>query len=489
VNEPAPEARRLHPATLVTRSLRVAPQMLAGGAGYAAVVAQEGLGGILLIAAAAALVGVVGAVLVWWRFRYTVFDDEIVIESGVLHRQRRVIPYDRVQDIAIERRLLARLFGTARVRVETGGSAADEGNLDMIALADAHALRDHIRRRRSEGTAKPAALPTADEPVLFEMDLARVLYSGLFNFSLIFLAAIFALLQYLDDFGLVDVGEWFTPERTEQAAGLVGLRLTLVLVALVLALGILAGVVRTVARDFGFRLTRAEAGLRRRRGLLTLTEVVIPIRRIQAAVIESGPVARRLGWYRLSFQTLGADRKEGGVQVAAAFARLDELVPILAEAGFPMPPPRSEFAHVPRRALVRWAGQYLLVGAVSAAAAWLIEPSIGLAALVMLALAVLGALRWRRHAYALDDQALFVADGVFNRRVWTLPFGRTQTLLVSRGPLQRRLRLATLLMDTAGASLFRSPEVVDLDGSDADALADRLLSLYYRARSETGRAR
>lgn len=487
MTEPAPEARRLHPATLVTRSLRVAPQMLAGGAGYAAVVAQEGLGGILLIAAAAALVGVVGALLVWWRFRYTVFDDEIVIESGVLHRQRRVIPYDRVQDIAIERRLLARLFGTARVRVETGGSAADEGNLDMIALADAHALRDHIRRRRSEGTAEPAALPTADEPVLFEMDLAQVLFSGLFNFSLIFLAAIFALLQYLDDFGLVDVGEWFTPERTEQAAGLVGLRLTLVLVALVLTLGILAGVVRTVARDFGFRLTRAEAGLRRRRGLLTLTEVVIPIRRIQAAVIESGPVARRLGWYRLSFQTLGADRKEGGVQVAAAFARLEQLVPILAEAGFPMPPPRTEFAHVPRRALVRWAGQYLLVGAVAAAAAWLIEPRIGLAALVMLALAVLGALRWRRHAYALDDQALFVADGVFNRRVWTLPFGRTQTLLVSRGPLQRRLRLATLLMDTAGASLFRSPEVVDLDGSDADALADRLLSLYYRARSETGR--
>ena len=489
MTEPAPEPRRLHPATLVTRSLRVAPQFLAGGAGYAAVVAQEGLGGILLIAAAAALVGVVGALLVWWRFRYTVFDDEIVIESGVLHRQRRVIPYDRVQDIAIERRLLARLFGTARVRVETGGSAADEGNLDMIALADAHALRDHIRRRRSGTAAEPAAQTSADEPILFEMDLARVLFSGLFNFSLIFLAAIFALLQYLDDFGLIDFGDWFTPERTEQAAGLVGLRLTLVLVALVVALGILAGVVRTVARDFGFRLTRAEAGLRRRRGLLTLTEVVIPIRRIQAAVIESGPVARRLGWYRLSFQTLGADRKEGGVQVAAAFARLEELVPILAEAGFPIPPPRTEFAHVPRRALVRWAGQYLLVGAAAAAAAWLLEPRIGLAALVMLALAVLGALRWRRHAYALDDQALFVTDGVFKRRVWTLPFGRTQTLLVSRGPLQRRLRLATLLMDTAGASLFKSPEVVDLDGSDAGALADRLLSLYYRARSETGKPR
>jgi putative membrane protein len=206
-------------------------------------------------------------------------------------------------------------------------------------------------------------------------------------------------------------------------------------------------------------------------------------------VIDSGPVARRLGWYRLSFQTLGADRKEGGVQVAAAFARMDELLPILAEAGFPMPPPRTEFAHVPRRALVRWAGQYLVVGAVAAAAAFLFEPRIGIAALVMLVLAAFGALRWRRHAYALDDQALFVTDGVLKRRVWTLPFGRTQTLLVGRGPLQRRLRLATLLMDTAGASLFRSPEIVDLDGSEADALADRLLGLYHRARSQEGEPR
>lgn len=486
----APEPRRLHPATLVVRWLKIVPQALVGIVAASASLARQGFGSILVVIAVAALVGAAFAFMIWWRFRYTVSEGEIVIESGLLHRQRRVIPYDRVQDIAIEQRLLARLFGTARVRIETGGSAADEGHLDMISLADAHALRDHIRRGRAGIAAAIAESPeAAEEPVLFAMKAGRLLLSGLFNFSLIFLAAIFAALQYLDNFGLIEMEDWFTPERAGQAAAVVGVQATLMLIGLLLALGVVAGVARTVARDFGFRLTRSEAGLRRRRGLFTLTEVVIPIRRTQVSVIESGPVMRQLGWYQLSFQTLGADRKEGGLQVAAPFARLEELAPILAEAGFPVPPPRSDFAHIPRRALWRWAGQYLLIGSAAAAAALALEPRLGIAAAILLALAVYAALRWRRHAYAIGEEALFVTDGLLKRRVWTIPFGRAQTIMVGRGPLQRRLRLATLLVDTAGASLFRAPEIVDLDAGEADALAERLLRLFYRARAQTRRRR
>lgn len=476
MSEDGPQPRRLHPATLIARSIRIVPQMLGGGAAYAAVIAQEGLGRVLLFAAVAGLIGLAGTVLYWWRFRYMVGADEIVIESGVLKRQRRVIPYDRVQDIAIERPLLARLFGTARARVETGGSAADEGDLDMIALADAQALRDRIRR----GAAPAGQLP-AEEPVLFRMGLRRLIHSGLFNFSIVFLAAVFAVLQYLDEFGLIDIGAWFTSGGADAAAGFVNVQVTLLLIGLLLVLGVIAGVARTVARDFGFRLTRTETGLRRRRGLFTLSEVVIPIRRTQVALIESGPISRLLGWYRLSFQTLGADRKEGGVQVAAPFARMEELLPILAEAGFPAPPPRPAFERLPRRALLRRSGPFVALAAVAAVAAAVAEPRLAGVAAVLAVVALLTALKWRRHAYALDERALFVSSGLLKRRLWSIPFARTQTIHVAAGPLQRRLRLATLLVDTAGASMLRAPEIVDLDGKEGERLADRLLALFYAA--------
>jgi putative membrane protein len=471
-------SRRLHPATLVVRWLRIVPQMLGGAAAYAAAV--DGWGRILPVAALAGAVGIGIALVTWWRFRFTVGANEIAIESGVFQRQRRVIPFDRVQDIAIERRLLARLFGTAKVKIETGGSAADEGSLDMIAIADALALRDHIRR--APGTADAAA-PAAAEPVLFEMDLGRLLYSGLFNFSLLFLAAIFAVIQNLEQFGLVDSDQWLNPTRAEEAAAYFTLRGTLLLIPLLLALGVVAGVARTVARDFGFRLTRAEGGLRRRRGLFTLSEVVIPIRRTQVAVIGSGPVARRLGWHGLAFQTLGAERKEGGVQAAAPFARIEELRPILAEAGFAPPPPRDAFTHMPRRALVRWAGPWLLAGLALTAVALVVQPGAGVGAAALLVLGGWGALRWRRHAYALGEDALFVTGGLINRRTWVIPFEKAQTFSLTAGPLQRRLGLASLLVDTAGGSMVRSPEIVDLDRAEAEALADRLLELFYQARA------
>ena len=476
-----PMPRRLHPATLIVRWLRIVPQLLGGGAAYAAIV--DGWGRILVFAAIAALVGVGIAFVVWLRFRYTVASDEIVIESGVFQRQRRVIPFSRVQDIAIERRLLARLFGTAKVKIETGGSAADEGDLDMIALADAHALRDHIRRGHGEA---PAARMD-EEPVLFAMSFARLFHSGLFNFSLLFLAVIMAVLQNLEQVGMVSMEDWFNPERAGAVAGYLTLRTTLILAPLLILLGIVSGLIRTIARDFGFRLTRTgdsgSRGLRRRRGLFTLSEVVIPIRRTQVALIESGPVTRALGWFKLSFQTLGADTKEGGVQVAAPFARMEEVLPILAEAGFPIPPPRAEFVRIPRRALVRWAAPWLLIGAAATAATFLFEPGAGLVAAAMLLAAVYGAMRWRKHGYALNERALFVTDGLLKRRLWVIPFDKAQTISVSRGPLQRRLRLATLLVDTAGASMMRLPEIVDLDRAEADDLAGRLLGLFYRTRS------
>jgi len=484
VSEALSDARRLHPATLLVRWLRIVPQMLAGGIGLAATASEQGWSRFLIFAAVAMGVGGLFVLLSWWRFTYRVGAGEIVIEKGILQRQRRVIPFDRVQDIAIERRLLARLTGTAKVKIETGGAAKDEGSLDVIALADAQEMRDLVRRGGVAVVAtREAVAVTEAEPVLFAMDIKRLLLSGLFGFSLIFLAAAGAAVQQLDQFGLVEWDDLITQERAQAARGMVNAQLVFLLAALVIGLGVVAGVVRTVARDFGFRLTRAEAGLRRKRGLFTLSEVVIPIRRTQVALIESGPVARWFGWYALSFQTLGADQKEGGVQVAAPFARMDEILPILAEAGFPAPPPRGEFHGVPRRALLRQASPLLLLAALAAGGAFLVDFRAGFAAAALLAASVYVVLRWRKHGHALDEVALFVSGGLLRRRLWVVPFEKAQTIRLARGPLQRGLGLASLLVDTAGASTMRSPEMVDLDGDEADALALRLLELFHRRRA------
>ena len=189
--------------------------------------------------------------------------SEIRIDSGILSRIHRSIPFDRIQDVDITQPLLARAFGLARVKFETGGSAGakeDEGVLQAIALTRAQDLRDLGPRPPRRRLPKPPPWTTAERPPIYAMDLRRVLLAGVFNFSLAVFAGLFGAQSDL----------WrrraaSTPCRAASgarmlAAGSPLLDLILAhqiiaaiagLVVLVLV-GLATGMVRTLLRDYRF---------------------------------------------------------------------------------------------------------------------------------------------------------------------------------------------------------------------------------------------
>lgn len=485
--------RRLHPISMVDNALKATPGALIGMVGAIGVLIQRNP--TLAIWSALGILAflLIGAAISWWRFSYDIRAGEIVIEKGLFSRQRRVIPFDRVRDIAIEQPLLARLVGTAKVRIETGGAKKDEGALDMIELGAAHALRDLVRdmhRAPVAAAADAAAVEPPDEPIIFAMSIRRVFVSGLLNFSLIFIALAFGALQYLDDLGIVDIERLIESRGGDNVAGLLNFRTGAIILLLLALLGIVSGTVRTMLRDYGFVLTAGETGLRRRRGLLTLSEVVIPARRTEVARIETGLIGGLFGWHGLAFQTLGADSKEGGVQDAAPFARTDEIAHILAEAGFP-PLPRAALIRPPARALVRRCGPGLLLAALVAslllaALVALSGPYVPYAywvALALAAMALADVVAWAREAHLAGERALYLREGLFAQRLWIIPHEKLQVVATRRGPLQRLLGLSGLYPDTAGAPGLGAPHITDLARGEAELLASQLLADFYAARA------
>ncbi|HEX9947415.1 MAG TPA: PH domain-containing protein [Allosphingosinicella sp.] len=467
--------RRLHPGTIALRFLKEAPQTLVAVPAALAFSSKTGLSGALYLAAGLTLVLLAMKWIVWRRFRYGVGPAEIVIESGVLNRNRRSIPFDRVQDVDIERTFLARLFGLAKVRIETGAGGKDEGLLDSVSLAEAHRLREVVRAGRS-GAAHAAEAEAAEPPpshILFAMHPPRLLLFGLFSFSLVYIAGLFALLQTFDrflPFDIYDPARWvglvdeYLPVRWTVAA--------IAAVALLAALlGVVAGVVRTFARDFGFRLSMEGDRFRRERGLFTRSEAVIARRRVQLAEVAGGPVRGLFGWSGLAFQTLGAGTDRGGHQSAAPFATRGEIETVLAQVPPLRLPPPPELVPVSRRHIVRSvAGRLLPALAAVVALSYWFRPAIFLVALLPL-LAVAAAVERRFHRYGLADDLLFVARGIWNRRLWLVPLANIQALSLSRGVLQRRLGLASLAIDTAGASMINAPRIIDLRVEAGEALA------------------
>ncbi len=468
--------RRLHPATLALELLRGAPSTLLGLPAALSILSD--LDWAWVLAAAIVATAIAGAVkyVAWRRFTYTLTDDAVVIESGLLSRNRRIIPFERIQDVDIERRLLARLFGLAKVTLETGGSDEDEGDLDSVSLAEAQRLRETVRRRASGAeagaaiVAENALLP--DPPVSFAMPLSRVLLSGLFNFSLVWLAVIGAFLQYAEDwYGIDWTGRAFWTALEERADAAIGLPILawVVVVLAVAALGVVAGLVRTLLRDYGFAVHDEGARLRRVRGLLTHSETVVALRRVQLAMIDTGPVRRALGWQRLRVQTLGGEGEARNPELAP-FARAGEvdalLVPLKLDRPDPAGMTRVSSGHVVR-ALVRQLG--LPAIAILIAALFATPALFALPLLVPMAVAAL--LRRRHHRYALPDRTLFVQRGVLARTTWMVPVANAQVVTIRQGWLQRVLGVATVEVDTAGGARFGGPAVQDVALGQAWTLA------------------
>src|SRR5690606_8673640 len=156
-------------------------------------------GPLLLLPLLAVLLGGGAAFRYWgWRrLRYRFGEGVIRVESGILSRSARSVPYDRIQDVSLEQALLPRLFGLVEVRFETGAGGQDERKLAYVGEAAAEALRDTVRGRRqphaSPGPLDEAGAACPIEPpprTLFAMDGRRLLLFGVFEFSLVVFAVL-----------------------------------------------------------------------------------------------------------------------------------------------------------------------------------------------------------------------------------------------------------------------------------------------------------
>ena len=105
----------------------------------------------------------------------------------------------------------------------------------------------------------------------------------------------------------------------------------------------------------------------------------------------------------------------------------------------------------------------------------------GIAAAALLLVALGGvvlwwtALVWRSWRFRVGAGALELRHGVLTRRESTIPFHRVQHIDTEAGPLERRLRLTTLVLRTASAS--SDSTVPGIDAAHAEALRERILAL------------
>jgi putative membrane protein len=430
-------------------------------------------------------------------YRYRIDRESLTIRSGLLERSQRQIPFARIHNVALHQSLLHRIFRVAEVRLESAGGIKPEAEMRVLTLDDALALEALVRRRRSEasGIASGTAPIEHAEPsdVLVRLSTAEVVRLGLIsNRGMLVIAAMFALLAQLSPGILTNVlrswlhaisGYVLDFGRGHEIAAIMSL-----VVLFVVALRVFS-VSLALLHYTGFRLEQHGRRLTLERGLLARLRTSTPHRRIQTWTLHEGVLHRLFKRRTLEVSTAVLDNGSHGQPRS-----LRELAPIgtptqcdalihhlLPQAQWPIETWRPLHRHAALRLFVPHLLWVLILGF---AAYW----NLGYlgACFVACWLPWGGYLAWR-HArmagYAMDELMVATRDGWWTRRWRFAEIGKLQAVLLSQSPLDRKLGMATLLLDTAGGTGMGAPIVLRyLPESTARRLQARLVHKISRQR-------
>ena len=264
-------------------------------------------------------------------------------------------------------------------------------------------------------------------------------------------------------------------------------------VALLFLVGWIVSIVMTVVHYYGFTLRRQDDRLRRRYGLFTQVETVVPLRRIQVLRLQAPLLRRLFSMFTVYAETAGSakeDEKTGGSAPLSPLIRRADAARFcrLAFPDFDLDGVdwQSVSRLTIRRGFIRAAIILLmLIGLVAFVERTAADPGIGAPAVVgakllwfipvaMLLAAWWAMARYRSLGYAETERFLLARCGIGTRKIWVIPKAKIQSLFLNQSPMQRRLTLATLRIDTAGTESLSDAQIVDLPYNVAATLQDRL---------------
>jgi putative membrane protein len=433
----------------------------------------------------------------YFTYRYLLRSDGIRIRSGWLHRSLREIPFARIHNVNLHQSLLHRLFGVAEVRLESAGGVKPEAQMRVLRLDQALALEALVRRRGTPG-AGAAGIDAEAAPPLLTLSTGELVRLGLIsNRGMLVVAAAFgALAQAGNDIFATVVERWgkllfgrvsafMGAHAHDSALGLGLAAISLVVAALVLVR--LLSVLLAILQFHGFTLREDDGRLSVERGLLARSRSSARRRRIQAWSLREGVLHR---WFRRRSLRVDTAAGQRGAQEhhtlkdiapIATPRRCDELIGhFLPAAGWGA----LDWQPVHRGAWLRIAIPGLLFALLATGALWWNFGGIGLLGLLLVPLQL-----WRAHRIAgacgyADNGKLVAWRSGWLAKTWNFAeCDKVQALRLSQSPLDRRLGMASLLLDTAGASPFGAPlHLHHLPLAAAQALSARLGAQLARRR-------
>jgi putative membrane protein len=424
---------RLHPLSPVIRAGRILIGVVVVFAGTLTPGSQDSRGGALFRLGFGVVLVAVGAIT-WLVTRWRVDGSDLRIETGVIRRSSLRFPLAQIQAIDTVRPLLARVFGLAELRLRMGGGAGGSGRLAYLTAGNADQVRTQLLALARGEAVETATL--SPEQILVSVPTGRLVGSILLGGPAILVVVMAASLI---------VTAAASPEAAVAVISSSG----------AIGLGLLTFLWRRLNGGYNLTVAQAPDGLRVRSGLLDTTAETIPAGRVQAVRMVEPLLWIPLGWCRLEVDVAGRHHKEGENNPESRQLRAVLPVGTRAEADWLLsrilPNTPLDRTGAPIRARLK------------------------------------APLRYRNLSWGHNKSCAVTTTGRFGRVTSWVPLTKVQSLRMVQGPVQRKMNLATIYLDTAGRSVHAA--IRDRDAGEAATQLVELTALCRTARRADKRGR
>jgi putative membrane protein len=407
----------------------------------------------------------------YFTYRYRIVDDGIIIRNGIFQKSLRHITFDRIQNVSLQQNILHQIFKVAEVKLETAGGTPgqSEGQMRVLSMPDAQTLEQLVRARGVRHQAidgKTAAATDANtrSEELLTLNISELVRLGLIsNKGMVVVATFIAALTQTGDNFLGGVKRFIASHQQDilgytRDAHLSQLQIittgVIVFVLFVLMMRVLS-VALALVQFHRFRLTKNLRRLSIERGLFTRLRGSLPLRRIQSYSLNESWLHRRFKRQSLrvdsvNLETVNANASLRDVVPLAAAEKMDALIRVFMKSDhWPLQNWHGLHPKAWRRKFFIPATFFLTLSAVLGI---LVNPY-WYCGFVLVPWQFLYARNWARYAgFAYSDDLIAVRQGWLSKQWRFAEIAKLQALVLKQGPFDRRHDMASLHLDTAGAS-------------------------------------
>jgi len=273
-------------------------------------------------------------------FTFQIENDELIVNEGVVFRERKVIPFHRIQTVHLHQNLLQRITQLVGVKVDTAGSKGKELEIPALRRKKAEALRDLLREKSTqtitdekialEGQASTADDQNQEQQQLVKLHLGNLFVLGITENHLrsgfLAMAFVFGYFQQYADFVQKYIQpkvEAFLPEGSE-------VNIPLILGAIIVFLmgSILISMIRVILKFYGFEARLIENFIQIQSGLLRRNQYRIPSKKVQFIELHTNFIRRRLGFATAKIyqaQSASSDTNQS-LEIPACYAHHQQAI-------------------------------------------------------------------------------------------------------------------------------------------------------------------